>query len=282
MVLPHKIHYFFDAYHSSSLSASLILAISNITIFFQDWVLFLGIKDGSLGFASQFNKDGLNLYQGLLLPQAWTLGVELSFYLIAPFILPRKKILIAILLSSLALRYYIVSIGLGFKDPWTYRFFPTELALFLMGALSHQILMPLYKRKIKNIKLYSSASTWLLLLLVSTYFLIPIESELAKGCALILIVFALMPLAFFYQGTSKMDQWIGELSYPLYIVHMFVIYVLSSYRHKIGFMHDQLYFSYTCIALSIACSILINKKISTPMEKIRTKQRKQENPPDAA
>jgi hypothetical protein len=44
---------------------------------------------------------------------------------------------------------YLIHLGIGTKDPWTYRFFPTELALFLIGALAHQVLRPIYSTAAK-------------------------------------------------------------------------------------------------------------------------------------
>ncbi len=89
-----------------------------------------------LVFTPNFSKSDLPLYPGLIIPQAWTLGLEVSFYLIAPFILTRKKILFLLLMLSFALRIFLYQIGLGREDPWVYRFFPTELVFFILGALS--------------------------------------------------------------------------------------------------------------------------------------------------
>lgn len=90
-------------------------------------------------------KSEVILYPALLVPQAWTLGVELAFYIVAPFVLVRRKALLLLLALSISVRIYLLYVGLGKSDPWTYRFFPAELALFLLGALAHQVLLPFYK-----------------------------------------------------------------------------------------------------------------------------------------
>ncbi|MCH6025160.1 hypothetical protein MMA33_24360, partial [Salmonella enterica] len=82
------------------------------------------IDQGALAFTGSFARSDVPLYQGLLVPQAWTLGVEMSFYLIAPFVLHSPRRLLVLLAASLALRAVLIASGIGLSDPWTYRFFP--------------------------------------------------------------------------------------------------------------------------------------------------------------
>ena len=49
------------------------------------------------------------------------------------------RTIIAILFASLALRCFLCH-GLGWSyDPWTYRFFPLEIAFFLAGSLAYNL-----------------------------------------------------------------------------------------------------------------------------------------------
>jgi peptidoglycan/LPS O-acetylase OafA/YrhL len=116
---------FFDLYEKIPPSAAALLAVTNVTLLGQDWVLFSGVSEGKLVFEPEpFKGSGILLLNGLLVPQAWTLGVELSFYLVAPFLLRNRRLMLGILFLSLLLRVVLVVDGLGRKDPWTYRFFP--------------------------------------------------------------------------------------------------------------------------------------------------------------
>ena len=133
--------------------SSIFLVFTNITIIFQDLVMFLGINKNSIQFVSDYNNSFPRpLFHYLYLPQGWSLGLELSFYLLAPFILSKiniKKILFIIILS-LSLRLILVQNKLSL-DPWSYRFFPTELVFFLFGSISYII----YEKKIFFNKLIS-------------------------------------------------------------------------------------------------------------------------------
>lgn len=76
----------FLVWNESPFAAKTLLLISNLILFGQDWIMFLAIKDGNLVFGENFQNSEIFLPGALLVPQAWTLGVELTFYLIAPFV----------------------------------------------------------------------------------------------------------------------------------------------------------------------------------------------------
>ena len=68
----------FRLYDDLPLSARLFLILSNLFIVGQDWLMFFGIEHSSLLFTGSFAHSDVPLYQGLLVPQAWTLGVEIT------------------------------------------------------------------------------------------------------------------------------------------------------------------------------------------------------------
>lgn len=255
------------------ISADLVLFISNTFIFGQDWVMFMAADQGHLSFTADFSKNVLPLSKGLLVPQAWTLGVELTFYLIAPFVLTRKKLLFLLLLVSVLLRLYLIKIGIGYQDPWTYRFFPTELALFLSGALAHQILLPFYKRVLKeNIQQYSKIMTYLLIIFTLVYAQINLDATLKKY-ALFSAYIVLLPFIFLFQDQNKIDKWIGELSYPIYINHMLVMFWVAYAAEKLKLPVNNIYYALAVIVGSVFFAIVLNKIVQSWFEKIRTKIR---------
>ena len=66
------------------------LVASQIAMWGQDLYLFLTVKDGALAFWPDFYTAPQPAYTLLPIPQSWTLGLEFSFYLIAPFIVRRS------------------------------------------------------------------------------------------------------------------------------------------------------------------------------------------------
>lgn len=275
----------FTIYHSAPFAANFLLIFSNVTLFMQDWVMFAGVVGNKLVFLTDFSKSEVVLYPALLVPQAWTLGVELAFYLVAPYILPNKRMLLSLLALSVSLRIYLVYIGLGTKDPWSYRFFPTELSLFLLGALAHQVLLPRYQKmlSIGRIGKYASMATYFFIIFSLVYSFIPVNETL-KTFVLFTLFLVLMPFTFIFQSNRKWDKWIGDLSYPIYICHMLVISVTTFVFGKIVIADSiivmgepvpiaSLLVGISPVVFSICFAILLNKFIGSPVESLRNKFR---------
>lgn len=266
--------FFFKVYRDAPITANLLLVFSNATIFLQDWVMFAGVERNALVFTSDFSKGEVILFPALIVPQAWTLGVELAFYLVAPFILARRSVLLVLLALSIALRVYLVYIGLGQRDPWSYRFFPTELAFFLLGALSHQILLPYYRKVLQQrgqIEIYANIATYALIAIVLVYALI-LVAEAIKTAALFAVFLVLMPLTFMFQSKNRWDRWIGDLSYPIYICHMVVILIVAMVLGRVG-ITDKVIVSATAVVCSIGFSIALNRYVGGPVESLRDRFR---------
>jgi len=203
----------------------LVLALaSQILLVGQDLVSFLGLDTatGTLFFVRNFHAlpaNGGNVFAGpiLLVPQGWTLGVEAWFYLLVPLIVTRRPgTILAVLASSLGLHiagFYL----LGLKgDPWTYRFFPFELAVFLMGALAYHGL-----RRLRASSASTRSAPWILAaiaILALCYHYLPGGNAERKWIFLVILAAAL-PLIFELTKDTAWDRLIGDFSYPIYIAH---------------------------------------------------------------
>lgn len=237
--------------HISFLSYFLVL-ISNLFIFGQDIFLFLSLNDNGLS----INGYGIdqNAYRLSVIPPAWSLSLELLFYAIAPFII-RKNIfyLISLITISILGRIYIYYKGF-YVEPWTYRFFPFEVTFFLLGAVAFRIQD--WNRIYSPKNLFFSA----VLVAILTLSVQPL-SFLAKTVGVwpefikisyILIVFSLLPNLAAATRRSKIDNFIGNLSYPMYIFHWIVVKVLLFY----GFTSGSLLLSLLCATFTIAISTI--------------------------
>lgn len=240
------------------------LVMTNLFLFGQDIVMFLGYEpnNGTLFATSDFMLSNPKAFQFLLVPQAWSLSVEILFYFIAPFLLRKKiSLLLVLTLLSFSLRIFIYRY-LGFSnDPWTYRFFPTELAFFLSGAIAYK----LYERISSRIQLSHCIipSTLLFIVLIGYHF---INFPSSKDWFFYALTLICLPFVFHLTKHNKFDRRIGELSYPIYIVHIFIIKILKILLFKIG--ATQFMTILTCF-LSITAAWILLKIIADPIEEMR-------------
>lgn len=237
------------------------LMLTNLTIFGQDIIDFMGVNSqGNLFFTPYFEAFPDPLYKWMLVPQAWTLAVELTFYLIVPFLNRLKsKYLLIIMFLSLVLRLTLYHYGLN-QNPWNYRFFPNEILFFVSGIISFRLY-----QKIKNIEINPKISIPIYSLYLSfLIFYQFIGHNRTKETLLFLSTIVLLPLFFKLTKNNKFDRAIGELSYPVYICHFLII---DLFTHLTKLNHQ--YLGLVASIISILVSILISKFILNPIDKHR-------------
>lgn len=249
-----------------NISSFLFLIFTNAFLIFQDIVLFLGLdaSTGNLFLTSNFSLTSPQLHSFLFVPQGWSLGIEIAFYLIAPFIL-RKKLFISvfILVISLLLKVIIIySMDLNY-DPWTYRFFPTELMFFLMGNISYYIYNKVKDKSIN--KIYSISLFVYLCLFTIYYFKIPTfgYSSIIKTIFFFISMMMVIPFLFKFFKDNTIDRYIGELSYPIYISHIMVSIWFSIFG--ISLNESTIYL----IISTLIISAILNHFVAGPIERIR-------------
>jgi len=254
------------------LDAQIGTILANAALFFQDILLFLGITGGGdIVFAPSFDSTPNPLHLSLIVPQSWSLALELSFYLIAPFVLKKKWILLSTLGMSLLLRLALVTIGIGAEDPWTYRFFPVEIGTFLVGASIHQFVAP----RLVKIKGYKSQkfSLSMNVVLIALLFVLPlIENSLVRLSILLLVCILGLPALFHQQSKSKIDNALGKLSYPVYLWHVLIIISASTLLPQKASDNLPFMFALTC-AVSVALSLATEVTVERNVEKLRRKFR---------
>lgn len=237
--------------------AGLLLAywLSNAFLFGLDWLTIYSLINGT--------------DVPLVVPPAWTLGVELTFYLVAPLIVRRSVwLLIGLLASSITLRILgWLTLGIA-ADPWSYCFFPFELALFLLGALSYRI--------------YIAAEDWrgadwlgyaLIPAVLSFQFIqkavtlwLPVWAHPLFQASFYVLAASAIPFLFRLTRESRFDQAIGDYSYPLYLVHVAVVELTAA------LLGDRLPAAARCLVVlagSFAAAGALVKFVERPMSSYR-------------
>lgn len=234
-----------------------VLALTNVFIIGQD-VLSLfhqnltgGLELGLSGLATNESLGGY-----MLIPQAWTLGIELTFYIIAPFLTrQRVAVVLAVMLASLFCKFIMFPAAGIPPDIMGYRFFPFELIFFCLGILAYYIYRVVSQRKISK-----RHAIPILPILIAAYCIPqPDSSYWTRYPALA----AAIPFLFLLTKNNRIDRWIGELSYPIYILHILTFYMITQFT------------AWTTegagAVITVALSILMYQLVDKPLDRWREK-----------
>jgi peptidoglycan/LPS O-acetylase OafA/YrhL len=261
--------------------AQLLILVGNASLFFQDWFLFFQINyaTGALEFTTTFwHGTTPQLNQFLLVPQAWSLGVELAFYVMSPWLARTPARLAVVMMLSLACRYGFYSMGLT-ADPWRYRSLPGELMLFAAGGLAYFAAREAFTAppsRFHDGLAYAGLALIVGLcaarnLLLSSPDLVVAYPALAESIVLrdpifLLLVALFTPLIFLLTGGSRVDALLGDLSYPLYLSHGLVATILTNLTGPLSHPATVPYVL-ALIAVSMALLVLVE----TPVKRLRVR-----------
>jgi peptidoglycan/LPS O-acetylase OafA/YrhL len=224
---------------------------SGFSMLFQDLTLFLPQTFGNA-----------------LIPQTWSLGVELSFYLIAPFTLRRLSTASLFVVVGLLTRLYLWQNGLT-QGPWSYRFAPAEALYFGLGACAYHLSSGLRASNstlVRGIGLIAACGV--------AFAVIDRGRAVAWGLPIAdyaplmlhdvwfqLALVVAIPFVFVAVSRNRVDRFLGDLSYPVYLL----VHSMSHGLEGKTWPHLNLIF----LALLLVAGAIVLISVEWPVERIR-------------
>ena len=265
-MLSSRLNIVINSFFSFDLMNRITLLFSNFTMIFSDLFNFLNYGSGKLNLGTSPNFSGSSL---LVIPQAWTLGLEISFYILAPFLLSSKSKIVISTITFFLITLFSQIYGIGLREPWDYRFLPFSAIYFMLGAVSQKFIADTRRVKIQRWK-----CNILVVLCLATslgYFLIPNSFKIYAQQVYLLQIFLSLPFLFEFSKCYNLDRKIGELSYPVYLLHILVIDILFDFEtYFYGGTNSFLTFL-LCVPICIMFSIFVNRFIARPVDEFRKK-----------
>jgi peptidoglycan/LPS O-acetylase OafA/YrhL len=249
------------------------LILLNILILGSDVLVFLRVNsDGMFDFIG-FRNTNVTGTEYLLVSPIWSVSLELVFYIFAPFLIKRTtRTLSFVIVVLLFARAVIHLLGVN-EDPWTYRFFPFELPIFLLGILLFRFSDSTRKRY-SEIKLLDHLTRPLFIILIYAGFGFYRSQVTSSRPIELFFTLLFVSLILLFAKNSKWSNLVGSYSYPIYIVHYPTIYFLERYQEvfytyfgsaQIGWIGCQIF-----IVMSLSYLLI---EITKPIEKIRERLR---------
>lgn len=153
------------------------------------------------------------------IPPGWSIGVELWFYLCAPWLNRLKTLPLSLVgVLSFALKALLSSWHVSL-----YFVFPCYLWIFIAGMLAYRLGIWLKKTSALSAKV-----GWVSIALFALVIVFYAKGALPGQRYLFYTLFVLaLPFAFHASKNQALDRWIGNISYPVYLSHMLILQVME-------------------------------------------------------
>ncbi|MBF0245103.1 MAG: acyltransferase, partial [Planctomycetes bacterium] len=201
--------------------------------------------------------------QLMLNSPVWSLSLEIMFYLIVPFVFRWRRTTVAMLWITLVLtRCAFLTLYPTVGEAWNRNFFPFELPFFLLGSCSYKMHRSGLAERFSPWAIRAVSCAFVMLLLFYQY-LTKVEWFIYP-----LAVISL-PFVFYLSKDSHLDRKIGNLSYPVYLVHFLAITLIGPVLWYIDYRVYCEYVSIGVLAASTLLAILLDRFVAEPVEKLR-------------
>lgn len=252
--------FIFDMHYTTTRAQMLEMLQNPIAAITMAWWSFIVVGQELIFTFAPVPPDGLafvgngyhSLWEYAPLIQTWSLSLEIVFYALAPFLVRlRTNVLFMIALASLLLNsfvwwYFGHAQAIFFK-----RFAPTELWLFVAGIISYR----LYRRLGKERSRFDMVFFFCLVGVVGCLGFQNYSWHRPLELAFLLVV--AMPFCFRAFWKSEADQFWGRVTYPLYLLHLFVLTPLEKNETELPFIVVVL----VCVVLSMAAHLFIELRL---------------------
>lgn len=246
-------------------STQAIAAVSNLLIEGKDIFIHLVVDPQTLllKFHPRAIHEGLSASRLIFIPQSWSLGIEFHFYLLAPWVVLRStRFLLIVSAASLALKIWMTQLGFVL-DIYTYRFFPAELCLFLFGVLAYRYLKHVQDHGSPLAASRVAAVFGAVVLVFNAPFIAWMGMPIFVS-SLLLLLSAGLPWIFAGTESNQWDRALGELSYPLYLLHLIPIELIAALAPGATPWHAPF-----AVLSSVALVILVLMGLERPAERWR-------------
>lgn len=195
----------------------------------------------------------------------YTVALEMLFYAVAPFIVRRKlAVVIAVAIGALVLHFVPAYLRLEPRS-WQYEYFPSTLVFFMMGALSYRLYVATRRRQLPFATIGAVGLAVTIIWPWATGNGPAYEyTDAANPFIFYAIIVLTIPFLFVATMDSKVDRYLGDLSYPLYVFHPFAVLIIAGTAWKHSAAAPWIVGAATAFVV-----VAMVELVDHPMEKLR-------------
>ncbi len=207
------------------------------------------------------SRKGLNT---MIIPAAWTLALELKFYLLYPFIYKYRLQKISLLLSGVV--FTLAFVGKIDTVWYGYKSILGMLFIFMTGSILASKDFSKDKKWVFGV--------WCMSVFFIMRYLMKLEYHLGVNREIVIGLILGIPVMLFLKDDkmSKLDHFLGKLSYGIYLNHFQIKYVM---RMQPLYWMERLEFFFISIVLAYIADIMVEKPFTMIRRNIREKQHKE-------
>jgi len=208
--------------------------------------------------------------KSLIIPPAWSLGLELQAYVILPFIVYYKPVKIIVSIVSL-LVFIAACLGIVNTNYAGYMLLPGVMFIFVLGTLIFKTY--LNESELDKFDIYFPIITYITLIILLV--ILGIQNEFLVNYATDVIFGVLIGypvIIYMVKSDRKMplNALFGELSYGIFLSHSAAMWIIDHYA-LINIHTDQYYYNLLVFMISLLVSFVAVFAVDRNIKKIRFK-----------
>lgn len=240
---------------------------SSITLFLPQSLWWFITNDARevVSFATEVPKGSYEIVWLTRMVVMWSVGIELVFYAVAPFMARKPKVLALLFVLAYAL-HAVIEITLPFTHPLVLRSSLNYFWLFFAGMLAYWAWRSVRLSLPDMSRWYSPiiAGFACFLCMLGARSVWQKDGWFPLLTDPFLIAFAgVVILAFHATRKNRTDQLIGELSYPAYLVHWPIVTLWVTWGR--GEWGTAAYI----VTLTLGCSVMLYALVDKPIEMLK-------------